>query len=131
MKPILIRKRAVDLSPEEVVRCKELSYGNEGWMSEDIDAVRSAELKRRKYRYSEVFLIKDKTKIVAWALAIPVVHSPRYSACYFVDPEYRNRGFGTTLLKNTALISKKPVMVFPDDDNEGFFDKFPNSTLRM
>lgn len=129
MKFAVVQKRAVQLHPDEVIRCKELSYGDDGWMSDDIDAVRNTETNARRYRYSEVFLVKDGPKIIAWALAIPVVHSPRYSACYFVDEAYRRQGIGTVLFNKTAQLSKKPVMVFPDDDNEGFFMKFEGKCL--
>lgn len=114
----------ISLGSDEIARCKELSYGNEGYMSEDLDAILEIET-NKTYRKSQAILVKEQTKIIAWSLVIPIPRSPRCLGYFFVDPNYRGQGIGSYLFRSAKYISNKAILVFPDEDNEKFFQKFP------
>lgn len=116
-------KRAIELTPEEIARCKELSYGDEGYMSEDLDRIMIDEA-RWRYRYSHVNLIKDNDYIIAWALMQPMYRSPRWTFQCFVDSNYRRQGIGKYLLYGAHYFAKRKPIVYLDDDNEEFFTKY-------
>jgi GNAT superfamily N-acetyltransferase len=113
--------KAVDLTSDQIARCKELSYGDEGYMCEDLEMVLDTET-RWHYRYSQALLLYLNKNIVGWCLLQPVPRSKRWSAQLFVDPLYRRRGYGRLLLQEANKISNRPC-VYTDRDNLEFFDK--------
>ena len=121
-------KRVVDLTDEELVRCRQLSFGDEGYMCEDLDAILLGEKGKRRYRYSEAIFIHDHRMIYGWALMQPVPRSPRYTFQLFVDPEHRGKGYGHRLLTmgNGLQGWKHKPICYPDDENEWFFNKYPS-----
>jgi GNAT superfamily N-acetyltransferase len=116
-------KRVIDLTPEEESRCRELSYGSEGYMCEDLDSILINERIKRPYRYSHVYLVTESNEIIGWSLLQPRYRSPLHTAQLFVDPKYRGKGIGTTLLSLAWYFGKRKPVVYIDDDNEGFFKK--------
>lgn len=116
--------RVVDLTPEEIARCKELSLGEEGYMCETLDEVLVDEQTRR-YRYTQAILLKILNNIVGWALVQPIPSTRRYSVHLFVDPAHRKLGYGSLLLQQANRWCKAPVAM-PDELNAGFFDSHPN-----
>jgi len=115
--------RVVDLTPEQLARCRELSFGEDGYMCEDLDEILREE-QRRCYRYSQAILLSMDDKILGWALLQPLYRRSKYSAQFFVDPLHRGKGYGKLLLEKADGFSFAPV-VYVDDDNEGFFNKYP------
>lgn len=120
--------RVVDLTPSQLARCRELSFGTEGYMCEDIDEILQTEQKWC-YRYSQAILLgapenKSAWPILGWALLQPLYRKSKYSAQLFVDPLHRGKGYGTILLEQANRHSFQPL-VYVDDENEGFFEKHP------
>jgi len=119
--------RVIDLDPLTIINCKRLSYGDEGYMCEDLDAaIAKDKASRRRYRYSMACLVYDQGTLVGWSLIEPVARSPRYVVQMFVDPNYRRKGIGRYLLQQANYMSKRKPLVYLDDDNEGFFHKNPD-----
>jgi len=126
-KPMIQIIRAVDLTADQVARCKELSYGDEGYMSEDLDYILDNE-RRWLYRYSKAILLSDPGKvwpIHGWALVEPIYNRPRYAAQLFVDPSQRGKGYGTMLLSAAQRGINNVPLCYVDEENEGFFNKVP------
>lgn len=117
--------RVVDLTPEQLARCRELSFGDDGYMCESLDDIFETE-NRWRYRYSQAILIKILDNIVGWALLQPVPNSRRYSVHLFVDPAHRRLGYGSLLLQQANRWCKAPVAM-PDEFNHQFFDRHPGS----
>lgn len=119
-------KKAIELSPTEIADCKRLSYGDEGYMSEDLDRILRDE-RRWRYRYSYVVLVTDpdNNKVIGWSLIEPRPRSPRWIFQCFVDPDYRRQGIGRYLLQQAVYFRNRKVVAYLDEDNEGFFEKFP------
>lgn len=111
--------RVIDLTPEQIARCKELSLGDEGYMCEDLDTILATENKWQ-YRYSQAILITIVDNIVGWALLQPVPYNRRYSIHLFVDPLHRRQGFGTLLLREANRWCKTPLAMV-DVENQKFF----------
>jgi GNAT superfamily N-acetyltransferase len=119
--------RVIDLPASTIADCKHLSYGDEGYMCEDLDAaIAKDRAARRRYRYTRACLVFSNGKLVGWSLIEPVPRSPRYVIQMFVDPIYRRKGIGRYLLQQANYISKRKPLVYLDDDNEGFFHKYPD-----
>lgn len=125
--------RVVDLSDEQLARCRELSFGDEGYMCEDLEAILEMEQGWR-YRYSQAILLGDTLMddsrlrawpIYGWALLQPVYRSRKYSAQFFVDPGQRGNGYGKVLLEQANKWCNKPLC-YIDEQNEGFFRKHPS-----
>lgn len=118
--------RVVDLLPQEIDRLKELSFGDEGYMCDDLDHILATERKRR-YRYSFAIrakLYKQPNTVIGWALVQPVYRRPTYTAQLFVDSAYRRQGIGARLLEAANLYTDRP-WVYLDKDNQEFFNSFP------
>jgi GNAT superfamily N-acetyltransferase len=125
-KPTVLAKFAIDLTPAELARCRELSFGDEGYMTEDIEHILQTE-RRSNYRKSIAILLSDPDRawpINGWALLQPIYRRSRYSAQFFVDPGQRGKGYGRLLLERANKISARPLC-YVDDDNRGFFEKHP------
>lgn len=119
--------RVVDLSKEGLEECRRLSYGDEGYMCDDLDDILETENHNRvRYRYSMAVLLMDDKELIGWALLQPIYCSPRYTAQLFVDPEYRKRGYGTKLLRYCNQWTNRKVVIYSDEDNEEFFMKNAN-----
>lgn len=130
--------RVVDLTPLQLDRCRELSFGDEGYMCDDLDLILEREQGWR-YRYSQAILLGNTAgpppdrkwdrleigTIYGWALMQPVHHRPRYSAQFFVDEAQRGKGYGARLLAEANRWGKAPLC-YIDDENEGFFNKYPH-----
>lgn len=132
--PLIEHVRVVDLTPPQMARCRELSFGKEGYMCEDLDEILRNEQKWC-YRYSQAILLgqppakpqmtQTPWPIYGWALLQPLYRRSKYSAQLFVDPLHRGKRYGTILLEQANRHSFQPL-VYVDDENEGFFDKHPN-----
>jgi len=132
-KPLIQNLRVVDLTPPQLARCRELSFGDDGYMCEDLDEILREE-NRWRYRYSRAILLgpppakpqitQSAWPILGWALLQPLYRRSKYSAQFFVDPLHRGKGYGKLLLEEAAGYSFAPV-VYVDDDNKGFFNKYP------
>ena len=122
---MIITKRVIDLSSDELARCRELTYGDEGYMLEDLNAAIHRESSKRHYRYTQAILITESDQIIGWSLLQPVPHSSRYIAYFFVDYEHRKKGIGGKLIKEASKWGKYKLDVMPDWTNLGFFEKFP------
>lgn len=122
--------RVVDLTEARLARCRELSYGDEGYMCEDLDNILEEE-RCWRYRYSQAILLGEAKmdgtvgNIYGWSLLQPVYRSRRYSAQFFVDPSHRGQGHGARLLAEANRWCKNPLC-FVDTDNQGFFERFPS-----
>lgn len=117
----------IDLKPAQLARCRELSFGDEGYMNEDVDIILATE-RRSKYRKSLAILLSDPDKawpIHGWALLQPVYNRARYSAQFFVDPLQRGKGYGRLLLGAANRLTGRPPLCYVDEDNKGFFEKHP------
>lgn len=114
--------RVVDLTESELTRCRELSYGDEGYMCEDLDEILDIEQGWR-YRYSQAVLLRESSEIIGWALIRPIYRSKRYSVQLFVDPYHRRKGHGSALLTEAYRWGVVP-MVFIDKDNVSFFKNY-------
>lgn len=115
----------IDLTPTELDRCRELSFGDEGYMCEDLDRIISTEW-QRQYRHSRAILARnDDGAILGWSLIQPVPRSPKYLAQFYVDPSHRRRGIGARLLREANTYCGKPY-VYKDRENEVFFNEFPD-----
>jgi len=124
--------RVIDLSLSIIADCKRLSFGDEGYMCEDLDAAIAKErTARRRYRHTMACLVYDKDTLVGWSLIEPVPRSPRYVVQMFVDPNYRRRGIGRYLLQQANYMSKRKPFVYIDDENEDFFKKFPELCVEV
>lgn len=127
------QSRVVDLNDRALARCRELSYGDDGYMCEDLDRILEEEQCRKKYRYSHALLAIENGKrndsnpygIIGWCLLQPVYYRPRYSAQFFVDPARRREGIGRKLIQHARYRTIKPVYVHIDNDNIDFFKEFP------
>lgn len=126
----LFIKTALELDDKTLARCKELSYGDDGYMCEDIDRIRATEpIKHRpSYRLSHVCLAYYNGKLVGWSLLEPRPRSPRWVVQLFVDPKYRGKGVGTKLLHqaNAWSMWKHRPIAYVDPENCGFFAKHPS-----
>lgn len=120
---MITQHRVIDLDPAQMARCRELSFGDEGYMCEDMDAILVVE-SRYRYRYSQALLLHEDNKMLGWCLLQPVPRSKKWSAQFFVDPEYRRLGYGSRLIDRANEVCKVPY-VFVDRDNRGFFEKQP------
>jgi GNAT superfamily N-acetyltransferase len=109
----------IDLTPEQIARCRELSLGDEGYMCETLDLIFKTE-DRWHYRYSQAVILSIMDNIVGWALLQPVPYSRRYNMHLFVDESQRRQGFGTLLLKEANRWCKAPVAMV-DRENQDFF----------
>lgn len=118
----VFRSRVIDLTDEELARCRELSYGDEGYMCEDLDRIRMDE-RGWHYRYSQAILLRLNGHIIGWALLEPIYRKRRWTAHFFVDEAHRRRGYGATLLHEANKICRRPYC-FKDIDNEDFFNKY-------
>jgi len=118
----------VDLTDSELIRCKELSFGDEGYMCEDLVEILKVESGPRRYRYSEALFIHDDKTIYGWGLLQPIPRSPRYTFQLFVDPKHRGKGYGRMLLTgaNSLCGRKHRPVCYLDDENEGFFNHYPS-----
>lgn len=133
IKPRTEHIRVVDLTPNQLKRCRELSFGDEGYMCDDLELILDVEQGWR-YRYSQAILLGDTMMegaarlvtwpIHGWALLQPVYNRPRYSAQLFVDPDHRGKGYGKALLEQANRWGKSPLC-YIDDENAGFFKKYP------
>ena len=120
----------IDLDDKTLARCRELSFGDDGYMEEDLDRILLTEpIKGRPaYRLSTACLAYWEDKLVGWSLLQPRPRSPRWLAYFFVDPEYRGRGIGTKLLHQANAYSEwkyRPVVCL-QNHNKGFFEKHPS-----
>lgn len=119
-------KRVIDLTGHEYQRCCDLTYGDEGYMLEDMDRAILLESNKKCYRYTQAILSTDSlNRIRGWCLLQPVAHSSRYMAYFYVEPGSRRQGIGGELIKEASKWGKYKLDVMPDWTNQGFFDKFP------
>lgn len=116
--------RVIDLTDDDLARCRELSFGDEGYMCEELDYILASEQKWQ-YRYSQAILIRENNGIVGWALLQPISYSRRYSLHLFVDEAHRRKGHGATLLNEANRWSKAPA-VMVDPLNKSFFSNYPD-----
>lgn len=118
--------RVVDLLPQEIDKLRGLSFGDEGYMCDDLDHILQTEQGRR-YRYS--FAIRARLynrphTVIGWSLVQPVYRRPNYTAQLFVHSDYRRQGIGGRLLEEANLYTPRP-WVYLDGDNEEFFNMYP------
>lgn len=121
----IVHTPVIDLTDEALDRCRELSFGDEGYMCDDLERILWTERHSKKYRYSQAILACEDT-ILGWALVQPVPYSPKYSAQFFVDPLHRRRGIGGRLLREANMYGRGKPYVFKDEENENFFSVFPD-----
>lgn len=119
-------KRVIDLTGHEYHRCIDLTYGDEGYMLEDLHRAILTESLKRHYRYTLAILSTDSLdRIRGWCLLQPVARSSRYMAYFYVEPDSRRQGIGTALIEEAGKWGRYKLDVMSDWTNEGFFDKFP------
>jgi GNAT superfamily N-acetyltransferase len=112
--------KVTDLSVAEEIRCRELSFGDEGYMCDNLDFIFDTESDVRKYRYSYAYLYEENNEILGWALLMPVWRSKFYEVHVFVDPAYRRRGIGSKLLQSASHLTKQMIPTIDKDNNEFF-----------
>ena len=129
---MVVTKRAIDLTQSEVDRCRELTYGDEGWMLEDFDRALAEETGARRYRYTQVVLYTNRYgTIQGWCLLQPIKRSSRYMAYFYVDHKHRGKGIGTKLIKEANKWGRYRPGVMVDLTNRGFFESVPDLHERI
>lgn len=118
-------KRAIDLTTDEYNRCTDLTYGDEGYMLEELDEAIYRERDHYNYRYTLAILAYERSKIVGWCLLQPIRGRSRYLAYFYVDEDHRRQGWGAQLLEEASKWGRWRPHVMPGYGNYGFFDKYP------
>ena len=123
---MILTKRVIDLSDKEVSRCKELTFGNEGFMREDLEsALVTDHSVPAPFRYHQAILYLENNEIVGWSLLRPVLYESRYEVHIFVDPDHRRRGIGSALLQEARKWGRYRPLVSIDEENQEFFMRLP------
>lgn len=94
-------------------------------MQEDFRSAYENEIDTKRYRYTLALMIKEKGRLVAWCMLLPIDRVSRYSAEFYVHPLHRRKGYGTLLFQEARRHGRFKPEVFPDSSNRGFFEKFP------
>jgi GNAT superfamily N-acetyltransferase len=118
---MIITKRAIDLTPEEEARCRELSFGEDGWMCDYLDDALLYENQASPRRHTQTILYYESDTIIGWCMLIPMAWRARYEAQFFVDPAHRRRGIGTELLNEANKWGRYKPVIDLDNENRDFF----------
>jgi GNAT superfamily N-acetyltransferase len=143
-----IRHKSVnDLTDLEYEACKLWNFNSEpdkdGMMQDDLWLSR-----REGYGHVIMLWKSEKSRVVnsmlGWALLMPVrpyadwswgttytARKSKYTVEFYVRPEYRNKGYGTLLMKMVKEQYDPRPHVLPHDEGSGaFFSKFDVTVTR-
>lgn len=119
-----VRKRVIDLTPDEYRMCYSLNLRSKGMMQE----VLSKERFRDNGKYAHAFMIFHGDRLVSWAIRF-TERDHFWSVYVYTKTTYRRRGLGSLLLKE-ARRGLRVVAVHPwDERSASFYRKAPAAVL--
>lgn len=126
----IVEKFILDLTPQELKQCRNLSLRDSGLMCETMtewrDKERTPNRRRRKCR---AIMIKydDSDALIAWALVFPADRG--YEAYFYTRAKERNQGYGSILMERVRAIDPRPL-VCPHDIRSGLFFRKHRQQIR-
>ncbi|UMO76339.1 acetyltransferase [Streptomyces phage Tomas] len=125
MRTKTVTKLVRNLTPDEYQKCKNLNFRYEGCMMYDLPRVR-----RQQPKDAKVVMIKEAEsgKLIAWCLAYRNA-SGQYETQYYTRVAYRQKGYGSRLMRHVKKFADKPVVMPHDYRSRKFFQKYENSVV--
>jgi GNAT superfamily N-acetyltransferase len=119
---MIITKKVIDLTEQELARCRELSYGKDGYMCDYIDDALEGDISfPPPYRYHQAILYIENDQILGWCLLAPLFGISRYEAQFYVETAHRRHGIGRELIKEANKWGRFKPEVDIDHTNYDFF----------
>ena len=118
----LVVKKAKNLGDDDYRKCMSLNLRIDGKMRYDLPI-------ERKRDSAHVVLIKQDSKLLAWALVRPADDGkPGREAQFYVRKNRRGQGLAKRLMRQTLKLESKPL-VYPSPQNAYFFKQY-KKTIR-